>query len=60
MIEQIISYVTLPDEKILDQFAGSGVVGAAALETGRDSILIESDTHTFENMEERVRKRKSR
>ena len=60
LIEQIISYVTLPDEKILDQFAGSGVVGAAALETGRDSILMESDPHTFENMEKRIRKSKSR
>lgn len=60
LIEQIISYVTLPNEKILDQFAGSGVVGAAALETGRDSILIESDPQIFENMEERIRKSKRR
>jgi hypothetical protein len=49
-----------PDEKILDQFAGSGVVGVAALETERDSILMESDPHTFENMEKRIRKSKSR
>lgn len=41
LCEQIISYVTLEGEIILDQFAGSGAVGEAALNTGRSCILIE-------------------
>lgn len=41
LLEAIINYVTQEDEIILDQFAGSGVLGAAAIATGRRSILIE-------------------
>lgn len=41
LLESIIQYVTQEDEIILDQFAGSGVLGEAAHNTGRRSILIE-------------------
>ena len=41
LLESIINYVTQDDEIILDQFAGSGVLGEAAHNTGRRSILIE-------------------
>ena len=41
LLEAIINYVTLPEEVILDQFAGSGSLGEAAIKTGRKSILIE-------------------
>lgn len=41
LLESIIQYVTQEDEIILDQFAGSGVLGEAARNTGRRSILIE-------------------
>lgn len=41
LLEQIIDYITLPNEVILDQFSGSGVVGEACLNTGRSAILIE-------------------
>lgn len=61
LIEQIIGYITLPEEhnKVLDQFSGSGVVGEAALNTHNDAILIEKNSDTFEKMENRLR-RKSR
>jgi site-specific DNA-methyltransferase (adenine-specific) len=41
LLEAIMDYVTLEGETVLDQFAGSGVLGAAALAKGRRSILIE-------------------
>lgn len=61
LIEEIISYVTLEEErnKILDQFAGSGVVGEAALNTNNDAVLIEKDVETFNNACRRLT-RKSR
>ena len=61
LIEQIIGYITLPEEhnKVLDQFSGSGAVGEAALNTHNDAILIEKNSDTFEKMENRLR-RKSR
>lgn len=39
--EQIIEFVSKEGEVILDQFAGSGSVGAAALKKNRNCILIE-------------------
>lgn len=43
LCEQIIEYVTYENEIILDSFAGSGVVGIAALNKKRNCILIEQD-----------------
>lgn len=59
LIQQIISYITVPDDKskILDQFAGSGVVGEAALKTNNDSILIEKNKDTYNVACNRVRGR---
>ena len=59
LIEQIIGYITLPEEhnKILDQFAGSGVVGEAALNTRNDAVLIEKDEETFQNMYKRLNRK---
>lgn len=57
LLEKIISFVTLPNEKILDQFAGSGVTGEAALNTGRDSVLIEKNEKTFNTMATRLQKK---
>lgn len=54
LIKQILEYVSLEGELVLDQFAGSGAVGAASLETGRNSILIEKDPEMFEKMSERL------
>lgn len=41
LVEQILQYVTLEGETVLDTFAGSGVVGEAALNLNRNCILIE-------------------
>lgn len=41
LLEAIINYITLEDEIILDQFAGSGVLGEACLKTNRKALLIE-------------------
>jgi len=60
LLEQIISFVTKPNEKILDQFAGSGVLGEAALNTGRDSILIEKDEDAYDNAVTRINKKRGR
>lgn len=54
LLEQILNFVTLPGETALDQFAGSGVLGEAALNTGRNSILIEKDVETFQKLTERL------
>lgn len=41
LFEQILDYVTVEGEVVLDQFAGSGAVGAACMKMNRYSILIE-------------------
>jgi site-specific DNA-methyltransferase (adenine-specific) len=41
LLEAILDYVTMEGETVLDQFAGSGVLGEAALNKKRRCILIE-------------------
>ena len=41
LFEQLLEFVTRPDEVVLDQFAGSGSVGQACLNAGRKCILVE-------------------
>lgn len=59
LLEQILEFVTQEGELVLDQFAGSGVLGEAALNTHRDSILIEKDEKTYENIKRRLDKDKT-
>ena len=54
LLESIISYVTLPGEIVLDQFAGSGNLGIAAALMNRQAILIEKDWGIFRRMSENV------
>ena len=56
LLMEILKYVTLPGETALDQFAGSGVLGEAALKSGRNSILIEKDAETFGKITNRLAK----
>jgi site-specific DNA-methyltransferase (adenine-specific) len=56
LIEQLIQYITKEGETVLDQYAGSGVVGEAALNTGRNSILIEYDNEFMQNITVRLSK----
>ena len=60
LLEKIIGFITLPNEKILDQYMGSGVTGEAALKMKRDSVLIEKDKETYDKAVERVNKRRGR
>lgn len=41
LFELLLEYVTLPEELVLDQFAGSGAVGEACQNKHRNCILIE-------------------
>lgn len=54
LCEALIGYLTLPGEKVLDPFAGSGSLGVAALRTGRSSVLIEKDPGMVEKGKERL------
>lgn len=47
LFKQLLEYITLKGEVILDQFAGSCNLGVACLESGRSSILIEKDEETY-------------
>ena len=47
LFREILNYVTKEGEIVLDQFAGSGVVGVACLLSGRSSYLIEKDPKTY-------------
>lgn len=44
LVRQWIEQFTDPGDRIVDPFAGSGVVGQAALELGRRCVLIEKST----------------
>lgn len=41
LFEQLLDYLTLPGEIVMDQFAGSGAVGEACINKKRKCILIE-------------------
>ena len=56
LLEQIMAFVTTQGEVILDQFAGSGVVGEAALRMKRSCILIEKLKENVENIQKRFQK----
>ena len=54
LYKQILKYISLQGEVILDQFAGSGAVGQAAVETNRKAILIEYDPDKVKKIAERL------
>ena len=41
LFEQLLEYITLPGEIVVDQFAGSGAIGEACRNTGRKCVLVE-------------------
>ena len=55
LIKLIINDLTIKDAIILDPFAGSGTTGIAAIQTERQSILIEIDPTYFAIAQERIR-----
>tara|TARA_Y100000310_G_scaffold247602_1_gene253219 strand:- start:9630 stop:10880 length:1251 start_codon:yes stop_codon:yes gene_type:complete len=56
VMKLLIEVSTLPGEVVLDPFAGSGVVGEAALKLKRDVVLIEKDKNSYNGVCERIRK----
>ncbi len=51
---RIIEFLTRPGELVIDQFAGSGVTGEAAIKTARKAILIELDKEKVKKIAERI------
>ena len=54
LFEQLLEYITLENEVVLDQFAGSGSVGEACVKTNRKCILIEKAKDKVEKIAERL------
>ena len=60
LCEELLEYLTLEGEVILDQFAGSGAIGIAAIRKGRKCIMIEKLPENIRKIRERfVKERKS-
>ena len=55
LFEYLIRTYTLPGETILDNAAGSGTTGVAAIQCGRRAILIEQDAGYYAIAAKRVR-----
>lgn len=53
LCQQILEYVTYEGEIVLDAFAGSGVIGEAALNINRSCILIEILKENIEKIKKR-------
>lgn len=47
LFEELLEYITLPNELVLDQFAGSCNIGKACLNKGRNALLIEKEMDNF-------------
>lgn len=54
LLESIVSYVSLPGEWLLDQFAGSGVLGAACMSLSRRCLMVEKDDAAVRNIATRL------
>lgn len=55
LLEAILDYVTKEDEVVLDQFAGSGVLGEACIKKNRRAILIELADEFVEKIVNRLK-----
>jgi len=53
IIRRIVAASSLPGDTVLDFFAGSGTLGAAALESGRRFILVDRNPQAFAVMKKR-------
>lgn len=56
LCEDLLEYLTLEGEVILDQFAGSGSIGVASVRQGRSCILIEKTQTNIEIIRQRLEK----
>jgi len=55
VIERIVRVHSRPGDRLLDYFAGSGTLGAAAANLGRDAVLIDANEEAIKVMQERLR-----
>lgn len=56
LFEQLLEYITLPNELVLDQFTGSANIGKACLNKNRNALLIEADSETYQKAAEILEK----
>ena len=56
LLRQLIETSTVPGEVVLDMFGGSGSTGEAAIQTGRNFVLIEKDPAYHAGIVERLSK----
>ena len=54
LMKKIIEHYTSPGDVVLDPYAGSGPVGVACMQTGRDYIGMEISEHNFEIAKTRI------
>lgn len=54
LVEQLLDFLTFEGELVLDQFAGSGVVGEACIKKNRKCILIEKSKECINNIVKRL------
>ncbi len=54
LVRYLIETYSNPGDLVLDPVAGSGTTGVAAMETGRDCVLCESDNVYFIAMRDRI------
>ena len=54
LFEKLLEFITRENEIVLDQFAGSGSVGQACINTNRKCILIEKSRQCIEAIKERL------
>lgn len=54
LLEEIIEYISKPEEILLDQFAGSGNFVIACYNKNRSSIAIEKDKEVFKKMKNNI------
>lgn len=54
LLERIIRVHSLPNDWILDFFAGSGTTGVAAKKLGRRFVLIDNNPHAIETINKRL------
>jgi site-specific DNA-methyltransferase (adenine-specific) len=54
IVDRLVKVHSDPGDLLLDPFAGSGTLGASALELGRDCILMDSNPEAIKIMKERL------
>lgn len=54
LFEKLLDFLTLENEIVLDQFAGSGAVGVACIKKNRKCVLIEKMKEKVEKIVERI------